>query len=572
MIYRLYKTHDALITAYRIVILLCSDTEQQTHSRMSLSKPANFDQAQSVVPCDVCEEESGEHYCTVCRQTLCDWCKKYHKKVAATKDHAVVPRVQMASAVASTSCSRHPDQTVSLECEPCKILVCMKCVTGEHSGHRMKELSSIYEDEKAKLEKDIRELEQKTIPSLTNAIKDINPKREEYKKAVSGIRKEMNDEIKELKSRLDEIHADRLKRLAVAETSGLGQFDLIQQGLEDQKRLYIDDVSECKAKIASNNQAQFLSYARVRGQKAHKHRDPILKFPSPPQIQRMKSEMMDISELLAKLKISTAASHQGTNKQLVEPTVISTFKSKLKGLPSICLTEDGNAWVGGSGSKELRLVECNGKVLRTRPAKNRPFHLAMSSSGDIILSPRGDDSKTVMKLRADGTERPLLDVSPSFSLGVSVTQNGDILVCVSGGRVMRCNGNGGNVQQIYDGKKTDTAIHAIELPDSKICIADAANKALVIIDKNGKIIQQINKPLSVQDFYPQGLACDSIGNILSVDSNNDRVYIISQNGEVRELSGKSHWIKEPMWLAVDSYDNMWVAQYDGNIKVVKYMA
>ena len=538
---------------------------------MSLSKPANFDQAQSVVPCDVCEEESGEHYCTVCRQTLCDGCKKYHKKVAATKDHEVVPRVQMASAVASTACSRHPNQTVTLQCEPCQILVCIKCVAGEHSGHHMKTLSDIYEDEKAKVEKDIRDIEQKTIPSLTKAMKDISPKREEYKKAVSGIRKEFDAEVKELKSRLDKIHADRLKRLSEAETTGLGQFDLIQQELEDQKRSCIDDVSEYKSKIASKNQAQILSYARMRGKKAHKHGAPVLQFPSPPQIQRMKSEIMDISELLAKLKISIAAARPGTNKQFVEPTIFSHFKSELQGHPSICVTDEGKAWIGEYGSRELRLVDRNGKVLRTRQTKNRPFTLAITSSGDILLCPRGDDSMTVMKLRADGTECPLLDVSPSCINGVSVTEDGDILVCSSDGRVMRCNGDGGNVRQIYDGKKNDTALHAIELPDSNICISDFANKAFVIIDKNGKILKQINKPMGVEIFSPWGLACDSLGNILSVDYDNDRVYIISQNGEVRKLVGKSHGIKDPQWLAVDSDDNMWVAQRDGNIKVVKYL-
>ena len=539
---------------------------------MSLSKPANSDQAQSVVPCDVCDDESGEHYCTVCRQTLCDGCKKYHKKVAATKDHEVVPRVHMASAVTSTSCSKHPDQTVSLQCEPCQILVCIKCVTGEHSGHRMKELSSIYEDEKAKVEKDIREIEQKTIPSLTKAIKDINPKREEYKKAVSGIRKEMDDEIKELKSRLDKIHADRLKKLAEAETAGLGQFDLIRQGLEGQKCSYIDDVSNCKSKIASKNQAQFLSFARVRGHKAHKHKDPVRKFPSPPQIQRMKLEIMDISELLAKLKISTAPSLRGTNKQIVEPTILSTFQSELQGYPSICVTDEGKAWIGGYGSRELRLVDRNGKVVRTRQTKNRPYGLSITSSGDIILSPHGGDSRTVMKLRADGTEHPLLDVSPSYSVGMSVTRDGDILVCTTDGRVMRCNEEGGDVRKLYDEKKFRSALHAIELPDSNICISDVANKALVIIDRNGKILKQINTPLGLQYFSPQGLACDSLGNILSADFDNGRVYITSRTGEIRELVGKSHGIKEPIWLAVDSDNNMWVAQYDGNIKVVKYLA
>ena len=235
------------------------------------------------------------------------------------------------------------------------------------------------------------------------------------------------------------------------------------------------------------------------------------------------------------------------------------------------MTGEGKAWIGGYDSKELKLVDRNGKVIRSRRTKNRPYALAIKSSGDIILSPRGDDSKTVMKLRADGTECPLLDVSPSNSEGVCVTENDDILVCTTNGRVMRCNGDGGNVQHIYHGKKTDTARHAIELPDSNICISDDANNALVIIDKNGKILKRINTPLGVQYFSPQGLACDSIGNILSADKSNDRVYIISQNAEVRELVGKSHGIKEPIWLAVDSDDNMWVTQYDGNIKMVKYL-
>ena len=538
---------------------------------MSLSKPANFNQAQSVVPCDVCETETGEHYCTVCRQTLCDGCEKVHKKVASSKDHEIVPRVQMASAVASTSCSRHPDQTVSLQCESCQILVCIKCVTVEHRRHPMVELSKIYQDEKEKVEKDIHEIQQRTIPSLLKAMENIKPKREEYKKTIASIRKEMDNETKEMKSRLDKIHAERLKKLAEVEATGMMQFDQVQQELEERKRSYTDDVATCKAKMASNNQVQFVSYARTRGTNVHLHKYPSIKFSRPP-VQTVKTENKDTSELLTKLNISSIPSCTITYKQIVEPKIVSAFKSKLKGLPSICLTDEGNAWIGGDQTKELRLVDRNGKIARTRQSNNKTRSLAMASSGDIILSPDYDDSNTVMKMRADRTECPLLNVSPSWSLGVSVTDDDDILVCASDGRVMRCNGDGGNVRQIYDGKKDNSALHAIELPDRNICISDAANKSLVIIDKNGKILRQITKPLGVQNYSPRGLACDSIGNILSVDYNNDRVCIISQNGEVRELVGKLHGINEPRWLAVDSDDNMWVAQYDGNIKMVKYMA
>ena len=539
---------------------------------MSLSKPANFDQAQSVVPCDVCETESGEHYCTVCRQTLCNGCKKYHKKVAATKDHEVVPRVQMASAVASTTCSRYPNQTVAFQCGVCEVLVCGKCVTGDHQGHPMVELSKIYDDEKAKVEKDIRGIEQKTIPNLMKAIKEIQPKRDEYKKAIADIRKEMDDEITELRAKLDSIHSDRLKTLAETEAVGLKQFELVQQDLEERKRLYTDDVTTCKAKIESNNQVQFISYARTRGTKAQIDKSPVIKFSSYPQIQKVKDDNMEISDLLAKLNISAKLPCTITYKHIVEPMIISTFKSKSKGIPSICLTNEGNAWIGASDCREVRLMDHNGKVLRTRKTKSRPTCLAMTSSGDVIVCPHKDDSNTLMKLRADGAEVPLLDVSPSCCNGVSVTEDGDILICITGGRVLRCNRDGKNVRQLYDGQKTRSAIYAIELPDDNICITDDANKALVITDKTGKSLKQIMKPLGATNYDPWGLACDSVGNILSADYRNGRVYIISQEGEVSELVGKSHGIQKSIWLAVDSDDNVWIAQDDGHVKVVRYLA
>ena len=508
---------------------------------MSLSKQANFDQAQSVVPCDVCEAESGEHYCTVCRQTLCDGCKKYHKKVAATKDHEVVPRVQMASAVASTTCSRHPDQTVSLQCKRCQVLVCINCVTGEHQGHPMENLSEIYEGEKDKMEKEIREIETKAIPDLTKAIKEIPPKREEYKKAIAGIRQEMDDEIKELKARLDKVHNDRLKKLAEAENAGLTLIDRLQQGLEKQKQSYIDDVTTMKSKLATKNQVQIITYARKRNEGKLPRIEPFLIFPGTPRLQKMILGITDMSELLGKLDISSSTAYDRQTKMLEKPVIISSFKSELQGWTTLCLTDDGKAWICGYDSKELRMVDANGKILKTKKTKNRSFALAMTSSGDIIQSPNGSDSHIVMRLRADGTECPLLDVSPATSNGVTVTEDGDILVCAGDGQVMRCNGDGGNLRKLYDGKKIDAASHAIELADGNICISDNAQSALLVIDKNGTVVKQITTLLGVKDYRPLGLACDKLGNILSVDQINHCVYIIDQQEEARGVGGEVTW-------------------------------
>ena len=243
----------------------------------------------------------------------------------------------------------------------------------------------------------------------------------------------------------------------------------------------------------------------------------------------------------------------------------------MRGNPSICLTEDGKAWVGGSNSSDLRLLESDGKIVRTRRPTTRPVCLAMTSSGDIILSPYGGD-RTVLKLGKDGTESPLLDISRSFCHGVSVTQDGDILVCTTDGRIMRAKEDGDNVRLIYNGKKELSVVQAIELPDGNICVSDNANKALVIIDKEGHVIRRIVPPTGVEDYRPWGLVCDSTGNILSADMKNDCVYMVSQTGEFRKLVGASYGIRLPCWLAVDRDDQLWLTQTNGETIVVKYLA
>ena len=269
--------------------------------------------------------------------------------------------------------------------------------------------------------------------------------------------------------------------------------------------------------------------------------------------------------------MSSVQPYQNTNKQVIEPTIVSTLGSGMRGDPSICLTDDGKAWVGGYNSSDLRLLESDGNIVRTRRPTSKPICLAMNSSEDIILSPYGGD-RTVMKLGKDGTESSLLDISPSFCHGVSVSQDGDILVCTTDGRVLRANGDGENVKLIYNGKKELSAVHAIELPDGNICVSDYANKALVIIDKEGQVIRQMVPPTGAEDYLPWGLVCDSVGNILSADNKNDYVYMVSQTGEFRELVGASHGISLPCWLAVDRDDQLWITQTDGEIIVVRYLA
>jgi streptogramin lyase len=74
-----------------------------------------------------------------------------------------------------------------------------------------------------------------------------------------------------------------------------------------------------------------------------------------------------------------------------------------------------------------------------------------------------------------------------------------------------------------------------------------------------------------KDFDPRDICCNSKGNIIISDFTNNVIHILDQDGNVeRLLNTASHDLRQPVTIATDVNDRIWVTFNDGNIIIIKY--
>ncbi|KAK3088703.1 hypothetical protein FSP39_022578 [Pinctada imbricata] len=501
------------------------------------SKLVHFPYAQRPVPCNVCEDEvPGEYYCQECKQTLCPRCEKSHKRVAATKNHNIVLRGQVGDIDTTTlTCTDHGDQA-SFHCEKCNIPVCIKCVTGNHQGHKMVNFTEIFEKEKDLLQDDINKIKYHVLPELKKTNEEIKTKKEKYETKMKDISKDMEDEHHARLADLTQIHDDRIKTLGTMQVANVAKFDCHSKEINTK----INSCEDILSKFEDANRKRSVGALM----KLAKMQMPLYKIGSTIDLPDLPSfepgNVNSIDAVLGKLHVRSSLSAPKPSR-LISPTIVSSFKSPLQGSTSICITMNDEVWLGGDESMELVMVDIKGNVLRRRKIQNRPSVLAGMDCGDIIISPRNDSSN-----------RPE-DTDLYFH-----------------GRVVRVNGDGTKAKQIYKGSGDYSAIHAVEKTDGNTYIIDGAICAVRVINKDGNVLSTITRTPSGQTVGPVGLVVDKMGNILCADWNNNAVYIIDRNQQMRELVGRSHGIQYPRWLAVDKHNNLWITYDAGNVHVVKY--
>ncbi|KAK3084003.1 hypothetical protein FSP39_006545 [Pinctada imbricata] len=531
---------------------------------MAFSKSVNLVHAQTAVPCDACEAKApGEYYCIECKHTLCPPCEKIHGKF--TKGHNVVLRTQIGKIDTNIfTCAEHGNQN-TFHCEKCNKPVCGTCITEKHKGHDLTGLNDIFEKEKNTLQNRLTTMQQKSLPTLEKFKEQILELKGNYANKIKEITKDMESENRALHKELDRIHDDRMKRISSMEISHLLMFDGCTTKIEKKIELFAGKISEHREAIGGKSLPAILNLAKKEESLPSIHYK--LEVPQPPSFVPGNAE--NLEEIIGRLLMPP---HSIVHPfDIINPTIVSKFKCPTQGQPSLCITKEGDVWLGGLDSKKLVMVDVKGNVLRTIKVQNRICALAVLDCGDIIMSYLSKDSSWVGRLDTDGKEQQVFDSSPSLTNGVSVTADQKILICTEDGRVMRTNRDGSNVKQIYKGSGKGSALHAVENAERNIYITDKRNSSVVIISKDGKTLSTFTQTMYGQKFaWPMGLVVDKMGNALIADRENHCVYIIDQRLQIKVLFSCSD--STPRWIAIDNDDNLWIAQREGNILVIKYLA
>lgn len=104
-----------------------------------------------------------------------------------------------------------------------------------------------------------------------------------------------------------------------------------------------------------------------------------------------------------------------------------------------------------------------------------------------------------------------------------------------------------------------------------ICVSDNGARSVVVLNKTGKLrfIYSGPSPISKRSFSPHGLTSDSNGRILIADWHSQSIHILDQDGQFLRKIDNFH-LNDPLSLCLDGMDNLFVAEWTGRMKKIKY--
>ena len=210
--------------------------------------------------CGPCQTDNlnkqAHHYCNECRKYLCNSCKDVHRKLAISKNHAILPAKQIPAPTSGSQrlvfapyCSCNKNKQVEFCCEdhtevicsPCKMVKHRNCKTADvqekSAGYTTAQVNSIL----AKITSLIHEFDtmQKQRKSDCKELKRLT---EECKKKIKGFRASINAILDNLEKKVmdevdeyDEEQSGQIDQHITVLTTGLQMLDADKKQLEDAK-------------------------------------------------------------------------------------------------------------------------------------------------------------------------------------------------------------------------------------------------------------------------------------------------------------------------------------------------
>ncbi|XP_061173314.1 uncharacterized protein LOC133182484 [Saccostrea echinata] len=275
----------------------------------------------------------------------------------------------------------------------------------------------------------------------------------------------------------------------------------------------------------------------------------------------------------------------GTEKEAhcIGIIIISSTPS-LQGCRHISLADDDYFWVSDYYGN-LMLADLNGHVCKIEITKDKSsgFH-TVAANGDLFcINERKKEVLRMVKNDKYDPEQKAFISNPTWK-PVSIycsEYSGDILIGSLkdkrlGARITRFDKAGKQIQQILS---PDYIVphYVTENYNGDICVSDWKKCAVIVHHKCGDHRFTYTGSHPYKKFYPSGICCDLLRNILVYDGYSKSVLILSCDG--RFLSALINL--QPEWtgfwwhtrgLAIDSQHNLWVGESHSNtIKIYSYL-
>ncbi|KAK3093016.1 hypothetical protein FSP39_010071 [Pinctada imbricata] len=536
-------------------------------------------------PCSLCDGKNEiSRKCLNCDEFMCTDCSKIHLKSKRSKDHNVITVEDTEKLTAlvlyeprdnkshDEECTRHRGEKYMLFCvnRECDCLVCSSCITEYHQGHRFVRIDDILtEYKRLDAQRNRDEIEDNILPYLRdkkaqvakakeNVISDIENKKETIKQRYEHIRKQLDSHYKKTLSYLGEtgkVSIDMLDELNKEVDKHITRLRHVVDTTDD----VIDDENQFKViKLAQQLVDDIHGTPEIQIPGINR----LMLTPGQCSIEDVFGELQEVYEC--------------------EPITISRAYTGFSEVSTLCPVSPYETWFGHYNHRGIRLLELD-ESERLYPTANfgreGALNLATSPEGDLYMVSYGSYDITLLK--TDGTTAKVCDTSPLVALGIGMTKNRDVLLCLaeaypsemkSGGesKVARLTNFGVRKQEIeFDeigrkifvypfrvGENTNGDIGVIDH------VGDSEGK-LVVVDSEGRVkfrYSGLNDDGN-NDCNLTDLAFDNEGCILLTDVTNQTVHMLAKDGTFLRFLDIFVWYGSklsPTTLALDSTECLWV--------------
>ncbi|XP_062586505.1 tripartite motif containing 13-like [Saccostrea cucullata] len=559
-----------------------------------------LDRAQVLLICDLCKRAALQSHCELCQINLCKACVGEHLS-DSSKRHNVVPYKHRTSNpnVNYPICSKHIQKHCELYCEKCEICVCSTCLSSdEHKGHN---LTNVYQNPtfiKEILNKDLKELEKRILPTYEEIASDLNTEKvnlveKHYEKLITEVNnkgadwhREIDNIVNQKKSEIDEMKS---KHLAVLnkEENEIKQITLdLKQSIHDMKKILDSDNISLTSAYKSRN-AEFRSLPpKVNVSLPSFCPHPVNTYQFHQMFGSLSALSITIDEDSYTMKTPEAVSCPPVKPLLDVPKLIITVETGCQYLlRRVACLSDEKIWTCGN-EKNLKLYNLQSTLLKSIQTKsgNIPGDITVTKSGDLVYT--DPDTRTVNIVKNDQIQEVirLQGWKPHY---VCSTSSGDLLVTMVSDddkqakvvryidfkqkQTIQYDSEG---YPLYSSFYINTNKYITENRNLDICVADCEAHAVVVVNQAGNLrFRYTGRPSNTRGtFNPYSITTDSQSQILTADFSNHSIHILDQDGHFLSYIDNCD-IELPYGLCIDTSDNLFVAEYDsGYVKKIKYMS
>ena len=521
--------------------------------------------------CDICVRQEQHvpaiNWCSDCNDALCQSCSQVHLHVKVTSNHMMTsledmrkqPLEVIMRKKSKVYCDKH-GESITLFCVDCKDPLCVQCMAVSH--RRCENVVTVNDAVTSRTDVDTI-LE--TLRSLQLSLDNVD--------GLGTLEKQLEDSIDNSRNEIKYISNSLCAKIRDQEQFLLKQ---LESKASEARKLLNDRVEPRKlqtktAKSASVRMSNLLKYGSDV--------EVLMAF------NQIKKQVEDFNLEMGE----TCPEKMRVGVEFIPDEVSLTYLDEVKMLGELRIetgADDGmSSWgVTCTSQEDIIVTDCkNKRIQKFSKAGELVDHIQLDDEPrDITTCGGGDDvavpligrliifiatRKALSLIRKTKTERQYDGISyssrESYLVVTSIREKCVDLIQLDG-QILRSFVNNETDPCLFDQPRYVSAA-----VDGAFIVSDVGQNCVKCIDQSGRVMFRYAGNSDMRN--PQGVCVDKIGNVFVADNSNDRIQLLTSQGDFqRHVLVKDSGLERPCAIMVSSANRLIIVQNDGMVKVYSY--